>query len=152
MMSARVLIALTSALVVTAGVARAAEDDKKDVAPQTIQMEAVALPIIVKGALLNYIFVSIKLELAPKADGALVRSKEQFFRDDLVRFGHRDPFVRADDYNRVDEAKVRAELLRFAPSIVGKGVLTNAVITKQVSQKNVATPRQGPVAPREIVP
>ncbi len=147
----RMLTASIVGLALIGGAARAA-DDKKDAPPQTIQMEAVALPIIVKGALLNYVFVSIRLELSPTADGSMVRSKEQFFRDDLVRTGHRTPFVRMDDYTKVDEARVRAELLRFAPSIVGAGVLKNAVITKEVSQKNIATPRQGPAAPREIVP
>ncbi|MDB5458732.1 MAG: hypothetical protein JWO72_473, partial [Caulobacteraceae bacterium] len=61
------------------GAARAAEDKGK--APQAIQLEAVALPVIVNGALLNYVFVSVRLELMPKADGAAVRAKEQFFRD-----------------------------------------------------------------------
>jgi hypothetical protein len=145
------LAAFIAGLVLIAGEAGAAEE-KKETPPQTIQMEAVALPIIVKGALLNYIFVSIRLELAPKADGSLVRSKEQFFRDDLVRTGHRTPFVRMDDYTKVDEGKVRSELLRYAASIMGPGVLQNAVITKQVSQKNIATPRSGPAAPHEIVP
>lgn len=134
-----------------AGGAQAAEETK-DAPPQTIQLETVALPIIVNGRLLNYVFVNIRLELMPKADGAAVRAKEQFFRDDLVRTGHRTPFVRMDDYAKVDEAKVRAELMRAAPGIIGPGILKNAVITKQVSQKNIATPRTGPSARREIVP
>jgi flagellar basal body-associated protein FliL len=146
-------ILLTSAVILAlSGAAARAADDKKDSAPQTIQLETVALPVIVNGRLLNYVFVSIRLELMSKADGAEVRAKEQFFRDDLVRVGHRTPFLRKDDYTQVDEAKVRAELMRFAASIVGPGVLKNAVITKQVSQKNIATPRSGPAPAREIVP
>src|SRR3954468_7237576 len=90
---------------------------------QTIALEAVALPIIVDGRLLNYVFCSIRLDLYPNADGAKVRAKEEYFRDDLVRTGHRTPFVRKDDYTRVDEAKVRAEILRVAPSLVGPGVI-----------------------------
>jgi hypothetical protein len=146
-------ILLTSAVILAlSGTAARAIDEKGDSPPQTIQMETVALPIIVGGRLLNYVFVSIRLELMSKADGAAVRAKEQFFRDDLVRVGHRTPFVRMDDYTQVDEAKVRAELMRFASSVVGPGVLKNAVITKQVSQKNIATPRAGPTPQREIVP
>ncbi|MDB5448509.1 MAG: hypothetical protein JWQ97_3826, partial [Phenylobacterium sp.] len=64
----------------------------------------------------------------------------------------RTPFVRMDDYNRVDEAKVRAEVMRFAPSIVGPGRVKTAVITKQVSQKMLAAPATGQVRPREMVP
>ena len=89
-----------------------AAEDKAAAQAQTIALEAVALPVIVNGQLLNYVFCSVRLDLAPNADGAKVRAKEQYFRDDLVRTGHRTPFTRADDYSRVDEAKVRAEVLR----------------------------------------
>jgi hypothetical protein len=147
----RIIVTLAIGLALLGVKARAAEE-KKDPPPQTIQLETVALPIIVNGRLLNYVFVNIRLELMPKADGAAVRGKQQFFRDDLVRTGHRTPFVRMDDYTKVDEARVRAELMRAAPGIIGPGVLKNAVITKQVSQKNIVTPRTGPSAPREIVP
>ena len=125
-----------------------AKEAEKDVPAATLSLDAVALPIIVNGALLNYIFVTVKLELEPKTDGAAVRMKEQFFRDDLVRVGHRTPFVRPDDYNKVDEAKVRAEVLRAAAGIVGPHAIKNATITKQVAQHLISAPKatipQGP--------
>jgi hypothetical protein len=118
---------------------------------QTVALEAVALPIIVDGRLLNYVFCSIRLDLYPNADGAKVHAKEEFFRDDLVRTGHRNPFVRKDDYNKVDEARVRAEILRIAPSLVGPGVVRSASIVKETSQKIMAAPSQQ-VRSREITP
>ena len=119
---------------------------------QTIALEAVALPIIIDGRLLNYVFCSIRLDLYPNADGAKVRAKEEYFRDDLVRMGHRNPFVRKDDYTRVDEAKVRAEILRVAPSLVGPGVIRSATIVKQASQKVMGVPPSAQTGSREIVP
>src|ERR1700751_3334875 len=98
-------------------------------APQTMALEAVALPVIVDGRLINYVFCSIRLELYPNADGAKVRAKEEYFRDDLVRMGHRNPFTRNDDYTKVDEARVRAEIMRIAPGLVGPGVIRSATIT-----------------------
>ncbi len=147
-------LALVGLALALAAPARAAEDKDKDKAKsaQTIQMEAVALPIIVNGALLNYVFVGIKLELMPNADGAAVRGKEQFFRDDLVRVGHRQPFTRLDDYTRVDESKVIGELMRAAPGIVGPGVLKTAVITKQTSQKLLTMPGAQRKRAPEIIP
>jgi hypothetical protein len=128
----------------------AAED--KAGGPQTIALEAVALPIIVDGQLLNYVFCSIKLELYPNADGAKVRAKEQYFRDDLVRVGHRAPFVRKDDYSHVDEAKVRAEILRIAPSLVGARMIKSVTITRQASQKLLPPAPKPQTESREIVP
>ena len=58
---------------------------------QTVAMEAVALPIIVDGRLLNYVFCSIRLDLYPNVDGAKVHAKEEYFRDDLVRVGRAIP-------------------------------------------------------------
>ena len=144
----RLLILPVLLLALAAAPAQAAEESSA----QTIQMESVALPVIVNGQLLNYVFVSIRLELMPKADGSAVRAKEQFFRDDLVRTGHRTPFTRFDDYTKIDEAKVRAEIMRAAPGIVGAGVVKTAVITKQVSQKMLGTPRAAAKKAPDIIP
>lgn len=128
----------------------AAED--KTPAPQTIALEAVALPIVVDGQLVNYVFCSIHLDLYPNADGAKVRAKEEYFRDDLVRMGHRSPFTRKDDYTKVDEARVRAEIMRIAPGLVGPGMIKSATIVKQTSQKLMPRPPPPPARPREIIP
>ena len=130
----------------------AAEEKGKAAAAQTIALEAVALPIIIDGRLINYVFCSIRLDLYPNADGAKVRAKEEYFRDDLVRVGHRTPFVLKDDYTRVDEAKVRAEILRIAPGLVGPGLIRSATIVKQASQKLMALPPSQRTGSREIVP
>ena len=121
-------------------------------APETVALESVALPIIVDGRLINYVFCSIRLDLYPNADGAKVRAKEQFFRDDLVRMGHRSPFTRKDDYTRVDEAKVRAEVMRIAPGLVGPGMVRSATITRQSSQKLMTLPPSQQSRSREIIP
>ena len=128
----------------------AAEKDKS--AAQTIALEAVALPIIVDGKLVNYVFCSIRLDLYPNVDGAKVRAKEEFFRDDLVRMGHRNPFTRADDYTKVDEARVKAEILRIAPSLVGPGLIRSATIVKQSSQKLMTLPPSQQNRSHEIIP
>ena len=137
-------------LALSTPVVQAAEEPAK--AATTISLEAVALPIVVDGRLVNYVFCSIRLDLNPKSDGAAVRAKEQFFRDDLVRAGHRTPFTRPDDYTKIDEKKVRAEVMRFAQSIVGPGTVLAATITRQVSLKQLSLPKVQQPAGREIVP
>ncbi len=128
------------------------DKDKDKSAAQTIALQAVALPIIVDGQLINYVFCSIRLDLYPNADGSKVRAKEEYFRDDLVRMGHRMPFTRKDDYTKVDEARVRAEVLRIAPTLVGTGVIRSATITKQSSQKLMTLPPSQQNHSREIIP
>jgi hypothetical protein len=120
--------------------------------PQTVALQAIALPVIVDGQLLNYVFCSIRLDLYPKADGAKVRAKEEYFRDDLVRMGHRVPFTRKDDYTKIDEARVRAEIMRIAPGLVGPGMIRSVTITKQTSQKLMTLPPPPQSHSHEIIP
>ena len=108
--------------------------------PATVQLASVALPIVVDGRLINYIFITVKLDLAPGADGSAVRAKEPFFRDALVRAGHRAPFTLATDYMHVDTGRVRAEVLNDAVAIVGRGVVRNVEIVKQAPQHTLGRP------------
>jgi hypothetical protein len=103
----------------------------------SIQLTPVALPIVVDDRVVNYVFVTVKLQLEPGADGAAVRAKEPFFRDALVRAGHRAPFTLSTDYSHVDAARVRTEVMNEAIAIVGRGMVHNVIITKQVAQHHV---------------
>jgi hypothetical protein len=69
-----------------------------------------------------------------------------------VRLGHRNPFTRKDDYTKVDEARVKAEIMRIAPALVGPGVIRSATITKQSSQKLMTLPPSQQSRSREIIP
>lgn len=108
--------------------------------PATVQLGAVALPIVVQGRLINYVFTTIKLHLVAGADGAAVRAKEPYFRDALVRAGHRNPFTLATDYTHVDVVRVRAQVMSDAIAIVGRGVVHDAEIVKQVPQRRTGLP------------
>jgi hypothetical protein len=135
----------------SAGAARA--DTATAQALSSVQMAAVALPVIVDGRLVNYVFVTVKLELAPIADGALVRTKEPFFRDALVRAAHRTPFTLPADYIHLDAARIRAEILNDAVVILGRGVVHDARVIKQVPQHQIAPPRVSETSSRpELVP
>jgi hypothetical protein len=119
---------------------------------EPLALEAVALPVIVDGKLINYVFCSISLNLYPSVDATKVQDKAQYFRDDLVRVGHRTPFTRKDDYTKIDETKVQAEIMRFAPTVVGPGVVKSATVTRQVSQKLFTLPPAPQTKSREIIP
>jgi hypothetical protein len=77
-----------------------------------VTLSPVALPIIVDGRLINYVFATVKVVLRPGVDSVAMREKEPYFRDALVRAAHRTPFVLPHDYNHVDTAKLRAAMLR----------------------------------------
>src|SRR5471032_1591994 len=98
------------------GVAAAAAEKPK-VAGQYVDLQPVAMPIVVDGQLVNYVFVYVRINLKGGADVIKLREKEPFFRDALVRDGHRTPFIVPGDWEKVDEAKLVAAMTRDAMAI-----------------------------------
>lgn len=148
--------AFVAATALVAGAAHAGEKPKeggksKEVG-QYVELQPVAMPIVADGRLVNYVFVSVRVNLKAGADVSKVRDKEPLFRDALVRDGHRTPFVLPTDWQKVDEAKLIATMLRDANQIA-PGVVASVVVTQQTPQKHVMPPRPSePDSHRPIEP
>jgi len=97
-------------------------------AGQFVDLAPVALPVVVDGRLVNYVFVYVRINLASSAALVATRDKEPYFRDALVRAGHRTPFTRFDDYTKLDEAKLKAALFQAATAIAGPGSIASIQI------------------------
>ena len=130
-------------LLILAGSAHAAEKAKE--VGQYVDLQPVAMPIVVDGRLVNYVFVYVRVNLKSGADIIKTRDREPAFRDALVRDGHRTPFVLANDWSKIDEAKLVAAMTRDAAAITGPGVVGSVSVTSQTPQKRVMPPR--PAAP-----
>jgi hypothetical protein len=113
---------------------------------QYVEIQPVGLPIVVDGRLVNYVFVYVRLNLTSSANTSRWREKEPFFRDALVRAGHRTPFTRLDDYQKIDTGKLTATLMRDAATITGPGVIRSVVVTSQAPRRRVPTPRPAAAA------
>ena len=135
----RALIAAVALLAVTSG-AHAAATGPAQVG-QYVDLQPVGLPIVVRGQLVNYVFVYVRVNLAADADVTRLRDKEPFFRDALVRMAHRTPFTVAGDYNRIDEGRLTAALTREASAITGAGAIRSVVMSSQAPQHRIPTPR-----------
>ena len=108
---------------------------------QYVELQAIGLPIVADGVLVNYVFVHIRVNLTTSADVAKLREKEPFFRDALVRAGHRTPFTLKSDYGKIDAPRLIATLTRDVTAIVGPGQIKTIVLTSQQPRRRVATPR-----------
>ena len=107
---------------------------------QSVKISPVALPVVVDGHLANYVFVTVKVLLNPGANALALSDKEPYFRDALVRAAHRTPFVIRNDYNRIDEAKLKAALYPEAVRIAGPGAVRGIEVLSQQAQHRVASP------------
>jgi flagellar basal body-associated protein FliL len=121
--------------------AQAAAPEKKTDVGQYVELLPVGLPVIAGGRLVNYVFVYVRLNLTSGANAARLREKEPHFRDALVRAAHRTPFTVADDYGRIDAAKLSAALHREASRIAGPNQVQSVVVTSQQPRRRVAAPR-----------
>lgn len=136
-------IFLALALVVSSLPVHAAEPEKAGAGAvgQYVDLQPVGLPIVADGKLVNYVFVYVRINLTVRADVALLRQKEPYFRDALVRAGHRSPFTLKDDYSKIDAPRLVSVLTRDAIAIVGPGQIRSIVITQQTPRRRVAMPR-----------
>jgi hypothetical protein len=137
--------ALVLALLIAAGspVAASAAGAGEPKVGQYVDLAPVGLPIISDGRLRNYVFVNVRLQLRDGADPLKLREKEPYFRDALVRASHRRPFVVAGDWARIDEARLKSEMLGQAAAVAGPGVVTAVQLTSVTPQR-----RTGMAAPR----
>ena len=141
----RLTFALAAAFMLATGPASAAGPPKADKpgagSGQYVDLLPVGLPIVAEGRIVNYVFVHVRINLSPFANGAKLRDKEPFFRDALVRVGHRTPFTLASDYGRIDEPRLVAALKREADAIAGPGQVRSVAVIQQAPRRRVATPR-----------
>lgn len=112
----------------------------KDVG-QYVDLSPVALPIVVDGKLINYVFVSVRVVLTTTANTAKLREREPYFRDALVRAGHRTPFTNSKDYMSIDAARLQATMMREAVAIAGAKDIKAITITSQAPKRRIAPPK-----------
>lgn len=134
-MRRRDLFAFTLVAASSAAAARASEKAKQEPVGQYVDLSPTALPVIENGRLRNYVFVSIRVVLTPRADPVRLKTKEPYFRDALVRAAHRTPFTVAGDLTRLDEARLKASLARDAAAIAGPGLVQAVEVLSQTPRR-----------------
>jgi len=120
---------LAALLLVTPSAALASGAPKKEAADEPyVDLATMGLPVIVDGRAVNYVFVQLRLHVAPGQDASKLRAQEPYFRDAVVRAAHRQPFVDPKDWTVVDEARLKTVALAEARRIGGAKAFSSAEI------------------------
>jgi hypothetical protein len=142
-----------AALAATPAFARSSDKKKKEGEGEgepepdpTFKMKAMALPVVAKGRLINYVFVDMQLTFAPGVLPTVMAGKEPVLRDAIVRVAHRTPFTRPDSYMLLDEARLKAAVMQQAAILVGPRQIASVTIVKQVAKARVSPPRPAKAA------
>ena len=141
------LVALTSVALLTLAAPALAGEAPAATRNATVLMSPLALPVVFNGRVVNYVFVTLRLGLSAQADAPKLRAMEPYFRDNLVRPGHRSPVVLASNYAALDDAKLKATVLRDAAALVGPGTVVSVQIVREQAQHYSGLPQTTP-APR----
>lgn len=139
----RALIA-AAPLVLAAAAARAAEKAEPEPIGPWVDLSPVGLPVIVDGELVNYVFVYVRINLTRSANTLKLREREPYFRDALVRAGHRTPFTRYDDFTSLDAAKIVAAMKREAVAIASPKDIAGVTVLRQTPKRRSNLPKPRP--------
>jgi hypothetical protein len=137
----RALIAALPLLAAAPALASEEKKPEKNDIGQYVDLASVALPIVVGGQLVNYVFVSIRVVLTSSANPSKLRTREPFFRDALVKAAHRTPFTNDADYTTVDVAKLQAAMLREAIAIGGRENVKAINLLSQTPKQRMGLPK-----------
>ena len=139
-MRRRTLIAAGTVAALTGAVSQASAQSHGggDAPAPSLNINGVGLPVITGGRLRNYVFVTLRLHLGAHATPEALRHKEAFFRDALVKAGHRTPFVLANDWTRLDANALSASLMRSAVAIAGRGTVTRVEVVSQAPRRQIS--------------
>jgi len=146
------LAALSLLLAPSSALAAPAAGAEAPGAGQYVDISIVALPVVHERRLVNYVFVEVRLNLARNANVGALREKEPYFRDALVKAGHRRPFVKADDFVTLDEEAIRSAMMTEGARIAGAGAITGVQVVNQAPQRWIAPPRAPPARPAGRAP
>ncbi|HEX8568988.1 MAG TPA: hypothetical protein VF699_03570 [Caulobacteraceae bacterium] len=142
MLRALIIAALLAAVPAAALAGGGKKKEEGDALGPHVDLAAVGVPIIVDGRIVNYVFVQARLNVAPGQDAVKLRTKEPWYRDALVRAAHRTPFVKADDWNHVDDRRLNAVLLAEGRRISGPKAFSSAQILNQAPRNHRAPIRR----------
>ncbi len=146
MLRRALITALPAALL--AGAAHAAgkkekgKDGKegKEGVGQYVDLSPIALPIVSSnGELVNYVFITVRLVLTATANAMAWRAKEPYLRDALVRAAHKTPFT-GKTYTTIDEARLKAVLIREAGAIASPKDIKGVTILAQAPKRSTNLP------------
>ncbi len=146
------LICLALATPVLAAEAKKDGKDKKSDG-NYVNISPVALPILEGGQIINYVFVTVKLNLKPSANVSALRDREPYFRDALVHTAWRQPFNDPTSYAKIDVGALKSRMMTEATRIAGAGSIASVELVGEPQPKRVSgLPRPRGSAPVERAP
>ena len=111
--------------------AASARAETKNVAAPSVQLATVGIPVMRDNRLVNYLFLSIRVNLTGKADEAKLRDMEPYFRDAIERAASKTAFAQADNEDVLDAPRFKAAMIPEFEAFAGRGAIKSLDILAQ---------------------
>ena len=82
---------------------KAKEEEGPSTTARSMDAPYLAVPVVRDGHLVNYLFVSLRIEIAPQVDLWRTRERAHFLRDALVRASHSNDLADPHNNNALNE-------------------------------------------------
>jgi hypothetical protein len=117
--------------------AKTEAENEEGAQPSSRSMDApyLAVPVVRDGQLVNYLFVSIRIEISPSVDLWRTRERAHFLRDALVRASHGNDLADPADNNALNEARAIEVYRAAAIQALGERAVAGVTIVATYSSQ-----------------
>ncbi len=105
---------------------------------RTMDAAYIAVPVVREGRLVNYLFVTLRIEIAPGVDLWRTRERAHFLRDALVRAAHQRPIAHATRDDQLDNSAALAAFRAAAQEALGAQAVRTVTIVSTYSSRQTA--------------
>ncbi|MBW8883135.1 MAG: hypothetical protein JF615_17490 [Asticcacaulis sp.] len=109
----------------------AAEGGDKAAGEPSVRLASVGIPVMRDRQVVNYLFLTIRINLTMTAPEGKFRAMEPLFRDALIRLSHRVSFGREDRSDQLDEARFKTAVTAEFVKITGPGMIKSVDVLSQ---------------------
>ena len=131
-------LVLLSAFSSLALAATGAHADDKDAGAPAIRLATVGIPVTEDNQVVNYLFLSIRINLTMTAPEGKLRDMEPYFRDALVKAAHKTSFGQPGHSDKLDEAHFKSVMLGEWSKITGPNMIKSIDILSQNAKRQLS--------------
>lgn len=115
--------------------AKAKGEEEAGATSRSMDAPYLAVPVVRDGVLVNYLFVSVRVEIANGVDLWRTRENAHFLRDELVRASHSTDLSDPSDPNRLNEARAIEVYRAAAAAALGERAVSRVSIVASYSSR-----------------
>lgn len=126
----KLLSVLAFGLLIASTEVRADEPSKEATEP-SVQLANIGIPVFTGHTVNNYLFISIKIHLTPKAPEGKFRDMEPYFRDAAVRAAAKTSFADPKHSDKLDVPRFQAAMMTAFSQVTGPGMIKAVEVVNQ---------------------